>query len=80
MPDLDGIARPRSWRVAGGLSNAEIAVELHLGGETMKTHLSSVLLELGARDRTRATQRLNRGRSDTGANSCDLTGCACPAP
>ncbi|MEV6347208.1 response regulator transcription factor [Actinoplanes sp. NPDC051851] len=41
-------------QLAGGATNAEIAVALHLGETTVKTHVSRVLMKLGARDRTRA--------------------------
>ncbi len=41
--------------VAGGASNAEIAAQLVLGTETVRTHVASVLRKLGARDRTQAT-------------------------
>jgi DNA-binding NarL/FixJ family response regulator len=40
--------------MAAGRSNAEIAVQLFLGIETIKTHVGNVLAKLGARDRTQA--------------------------
>ena len=41
--------------VAAGATNAEIAGQLFLGVETVRTHVASVLRKLGARDRTQAT-------------------------
>ncbi|MET8703804.1 response regulator transcription factor [Kitasatospora sp. NPDC004723] len=40
--------------MASGLTNGEIAERLYLGVQTVKTHVSSVLAKLGARDRTQA--------------------------
>ncbi|MEU1630079.1 response regulator transcription factor [Streptomyces sp. NPDC020096] len=40
--------------MATGLANTEIAAELAVGPETVKTHVARVLAKLGARDRTQA--------------------------
>lgn len=40
--------------MARGLNNGEIAAELTLGQETVKTHVGNVLTKLGVRDRTQA--------------------------
>ncbi|MFE4463394.1 response regulator transcription factor, partial [Nocardia tengchongensis] len=38
--------------VAEGLTNAEIAERLYLSPATARTHVSRILIKLGARDRT----------------------------
>ena len=49
---------PRAARVlhllTAGMSNAEIAREMFLGLQTVKTHLGAILQKLGARDRRQA--------------------------
>jgi DNA-binding NarL/FixJ family response regulator len=54
VPDLTPREQEILQLMARGLSNSEIAGELYLGLQTVKTHVSSLLRKLDARDRTQA--------------------------
>jgi len=40
--------------ITNGSSNSEVAEQLHLSVETVKSHRKAILLKLAARDRTQA--------------------------
>jgi DNA-binding NarL/FixJ family response regulator len=64
-PELDQLTereREVLLAIGRGLSNAEIADELHLGAATIKTHVSNTLAKLGLRDRVQAVVLVHEQR------------------
>jgi DNA-binding NarL/FixJ family response regulator len=56
-PQLTERQRAVLERLSGGLSNKEIAIELGLQPETVKSHVKEILRRMGCRDRTSAVAK-----------------------
>jgi DNA-binding CsgD family transcriptional regulator len=63
--DLSVREREILARVAAGMTNREIAAELHLGADTVKHHLSRSMAKLGVRNRTQAAVIAIDSKSET---------------
>ena len=66
-----------------GLSNREIAERFSLAEGTAKNHVTSILQELGVRDRTQAAVRarelgMTQGQSSNGARNGGFMFCCSP--
>ena len=52
----DGLTRREAVLIARGLTTTEIAGELFLSGNTVKTHINRIFAKTGSRDRAAASR------------------------